>query len=304
MPKIKRDQIGAVLDALHEDPSQRRAAKINGLHYATIRRWRIAAEEGHPEFQEIEYGGVIQRFDQHLLDALDCSVEHIESELRSSSLLGKWVPVFHHGAQCWKEDERLVAMDPALREMLGYTDLYERDEQGNRVPLLQFVPASIDGIIKVLSSYSETYADKRHIKMDMNANLGVTVIGKVRPLAQVEVLREVAKIAAPTYDSDLEDLLGPEPVIDMQVKDTEPEPEIIVADEPATMNEEERTIRSAPTVAETPPPQEGLLGPTDGQPASPVERVLSGRPLTPMERDLLGRSRATPEERSRPIGTL
>jgi hypothetical protein len=54
-------------------------------------------------------------------------------------------------------------------------------------------------------------------------------------------------------------------------------------------------ITEAPPTEWQPPPQQGILAPTTN-----AER--SGRPLTPLEMDLLRRSRATPEERSKPIG--
>jgi hypothetical protein len=256
----------------------RRAEKVTGIHRNTARNWANLSEQGHPDLQEVEYGGLIKPFHEHLLDCIDESIEDLDAEFRHTSLHGQWVPQIWHGNFCFEDHEAAMAMSEkefqdACDLGLAWPDKKRRvrnEETGEweRVKIMQFIPPSVDAVTKVLSSYApETYGDKRSIKMEVNASLGVTVVppfGVPKRPQEVEVLRDavtdaIAQIPVETALVEIDDEVEqyqiapnddePEPVeqpepdcgLSIEVEEPEPEPEPVYP-APSPLTPEQQAI--------------------------------------------------------------
>jgi hypothetical protein len=181
--KYKRDGMFAeILDNILTFGSLGKASAASNVDPWTISRWRRLSEDGHGDFQAVDYRGVIQPFHLHVEDAIEGSIDEIESNFRASARDGYYVPALWHGEFCYERDDEVVAMDQATRDMLGITDDFKwvtNPSTGckQRQKIMVWIPPSVDAQVKVLSSWSERYSDKRSLKVDMNVTtLGVTVL--------------------------------------------------------------------------------------------------------------------------------
>ncbi|SDI55298.1 MULTISPECIES: hypothetical protein [Bradyrhizobium] len=213
MPLTKYKQpgkFGEVLDNIHTYGSLGKASRASAVDPWTLARWRRMSEAGDQDFQDVEYRGVIQPFHLHVEDAIENSVDEIESNFRATARDGYWRPVIWHGDYCFEPDEAAEAMSEtefqdAVELGLAWPDKKRRvknEETGRweRVKITEWIAPSVDAQVKVLSSWSDRYADKRSLKLDMNVNqtLGVTVIGSrpsvAPPLPALETIPpEIAK---------------------------------------------------------------------------------------------------------------
>lgn len=207
MPAKKYTQQGKlveVLDNVLTYGSIGKAATASEVDPWTIGRWRRMSEEGHSDFQAIDYRGLTQPFHSHFEDCIEHSIDEIESNFRASARDGYWRPLIWHGDYCYERDDEVIAMDQETRDMLGITDEFKwilDPTTGKKVrkKIMIWEPPSIDAQVKVLSSWSDRYADKRNLKVDMNVerSLGVTVVreglGLPPPRAQLEVIESVAE---------------------------------------------------------------------------------------------------------------
>jgi hypothetical protein len=215
--KVTDDLMSLYLDELVMKQSAVRACKAVGISRMTPRRWEENSEAGHPDFQEIEWGGTIKPFHQHVFDAIDISIDDSDGEIRHAGIHGYYTDQIADGNYCYmdceyamslnqKEFEDQLAMTEDTREMCGFPRIWhdrkkrvfdEASGEWQRVRVQRWEPPRIDALSKVLMSYSDRYADKRQIDLRMQGSLGVTVIDpfakKTLPVA--EFVQSVPEIA-------------------------------------------------------------------------------------------------------------
>jgi hypothetical protein len=99
-----------VLDAILTYGSLTKAAKVADVDPWTVARWRKASEDGDEKFQEVDYRGVIQSFEAHVQDAIEQSIDEIESNFRGSARDGYYRPIIWHGEYQYEPDEEAEGM--------------------------------------------------------------------------------------------------------------------------------------------------------------------------------------------------
>jgi hypothetical protein len=174
-------------------------------------RWRRDSEDGISEFQEIEYRGVVQPLHRHLEDAIEQSIDEIESTLRASARDGFMRPVIHHGQFQYEDDEYACSLSDAAFEtelaLVGgvWPDKKRRvkNEQTGvweRVKIMEHIRPTTEAQVAVLRAWSERYADKRSVKFEgnMQVGYGATTIGK--PLAPPAALPQLQVITPALAD--------------------------------------------------------------------------------------------------------
>jgi hypothetical protein len=165
--------------------------------------------------------------------------------------------------------------DPELRELLGITDPFLRDANGDRIPELVWHAPSTDLVQMILQAHSKKYRRQSQVNVDVNNRLsgGVMLLNGNQPAASI------AAQSAPLPMVEILESAEPEPV----ALATEPDAEDVdAAEEPAA-------------VAPVQPPSPPSTGP------NPAVR-RSG--LSDLERDLLARSQMKPDDpqRAAPVG--
>jgi hypothetical protein len=278
--KYGPDTFTNVLDGICTYASLGKAAAHAGVDSWTVGRWRKRSEDGDEGFQEVEYRGIIQPFHRHVEDCIEHSIDEVESNVRASARDGVKRPVVYRGEYAFEPDEfaeSLNEKDLADMVELGvcWADKKKRvyneaTETWERVKILEWIQPSVDLQIKVLSSWSERYADKRSLKVDMDVrqSLGVTVIKNASlapPPMQLEIINE--PIADAINEATSEAIYSE---IDEQPEQPEPvEPPPPVAPSPP--------VASPPPVApaEQPSPETVL----DAERAAIAERMRSPSPI-------------------------
>jgi hypothetical protein len=191
MPSIKygQENFTLVLDNVLKWCSIEKAAAASNIDSWTIGRWRIRSENGDEPFQEVEYRGLIQPFHIHFEVCILNSTDEIESNFRANARDGYFRPIIWHGEYQYEPDEAAEGMSTkefadALDLGLAWPDkkrrtFNEATGQWERVKMMEWIAPSVDAQMKILSSWSDKYADKRSLRIDGNINqtYGVTVMG-------------------------------------------------------------------------------------------------------------------------------
>jgi hypothetical protein len=189
-------------------------ARLSGVSRTTLWRMSKASEEGAPELQECDWGGIIKAYHEHKLDALDQHIEDVCQRMTHDAGHGQFVPVVHGGFAKFREDEyamslttaqfkEQLAMDDEMRDLCGYPRVWEdrmlrvqNPKTGifERVPLEQYIPPTLEAQNKVLGAFApDVFGDRRKIDLQVSGGLGVSVglpfgskppieVGYVQPL--------------------------------------------------------------------------------------------------------------------------
>jgi hypothetical protein len=155
-------------------------------------------------------------------------------------LNGRRTEVWHHGEPQYLEDEALVALgrDYAI-DVLGYPDLYKRDENGNRIirTRVEYAPAAL--IEKyAAANMPAVYGSKSELTV-RNLGTGVTTIGEQPPIppevqARLDGVTETRQIEAQPDEVDILDDEIEEFEAVPELRNAEPEPERVIR-EPTEM---------------------------------------------------------------------
>jgi hypothetical protein len=148
-------------------------------------------------------GEPVRLFRDCAIEARKLSVVAFEMSMRSEALHGIPRTVIHDGHVCYQEDEELVRLgeDYAIG-VLGYPDMYKRDAQGNRIPLVVYDPAPAMTKVHMLRSLMpQTYNPGNVVNVDQKISGGVLVL--------TGNAKEVPALAPPAVEPAA---LAPEPV--------------------------------------------------------------------------------------------
>ena len=244
-----------------------KVAAMSGVSRVTLWRMANASEDGHPDLQECDWGGVIKAWHLHKLDALDMQIEDVQQRVTRDAAEGYYVDEVQGGIYHFVEDEyamsltddefkRQLAMDDDEREMLDYPKIWHdkfareynpRTRTFERIRVKRFIPPTLDAQAKVLAAFAPAlFGDKRSIDLNMRGNigLGVTVVGTQRPLP-ANVVEQIAPAMPPQAlvyeDGDFDDILGPEPEPALRADGTQPE------EQPMTEQSEQPAVPSSLT---------------------------------------------------------
>lgn len=275
MTKKSTERFIAFLDVLQGTCSYAETSRALGQHEATIFRWLAASKKdaAHPEQPPSEflfaYGECdeVKYLHQHVKDAINTSIEEIESAARGRARHGHYTRSMFQGKTVYKTNPDYD--DPELRELLGITDPWERDRNGDRIPEMIWHAPSTDLCLAVLAANSKRYRRQSSINVDVNNRLsgGVMLLNGNQP--QAKTITHSAPLPM------LEILESAEPA---PVAHAEADAEYIEADEPSA-------------VAPVQPP------------SGPNPNIKRGG-LTDLERDLLARAQMKPDDpkRAAPVG--
>jgi hypothetical protein len=284
MTKRSPQTFSAFLDLMQGDPIYANASRALGLHPSCIFRWlkasKLDASNGvqNSEFY-FEYGGQTKYLHEFFREVISISVEHIEAAARSRCL-GFYTNSMFQGKTVYRTNPDYD--DPVLRELLGITDPWLRDEHGDRVPEKIWHPPSTDLVLAVLAAHSKRYRKQSSLSVDLNARVsgGVMVIGQPAqntithsvPLPVLEVLEVLDSAEPPLAEPNAD---GAKPL----------------TDEPDADEQEAEPVALQPR----PPPEP----PTTPSPAP----ASAHGPLSPLVADLLRRARMKPDDpdRSAPV---
>jgi hypothetical protein len=264
MPVIKRnaDTFTRVLDGLLQYGSLGKASAVAGIDSFTLSRWRRLSEDGAEEFQEVSYRGIIAPFHAHVNESIEESVDAIESNFRASARDGRWRPVLHHGQYCYEPSETAHAMSEqqfqdAVELGIEWPDKLKRvfneaTGQWERVRMLEWLPPSTEAQLAILRSWSERYADKRSLsvsgRLDVSANLGVTVIGQrtlTPPTAPAPPQLEIIPSAiVDTANDGLTDAIFAEVEPDEPMPDFSPDKFVADPSSPLTVEQQQVLARA------------------------------------------------------------
>jgi hypothetical protein len=244
-------------------------SNLSGVSRTTLWRMSRASEEGEPGLQECDWGGKIQPYHLHKLDALDAHIEDVQQRLTRDAGQGQWIPVVYGGFARWKEDEYAMSLSPKefedalelgvvwhdkMLRILSKTGVWER------VPLMQYLPPTLEAQSKVLSSFApETFGDRRKITFDGNMSLGVTVVGK-QSIPPPEVMTLIKRPAITDQTEPLKD-----------ATDHGPDSEIVEPD----FDDETMASRAAAVADAIDPEQAALLARMRKPHATALERDLA-----------------------------
>jgi hypothetical protein len=279
MTKKSTERFIAFLDILQGTTSYAETSRALGQNPTTIWRWLAASKKDaeHPE-QPSEYkfaygeGDEIKYLHQHVRDAVNMSIEEIESAARGRARSGHYTKSMFQGRVIYQTNPNYD--DPEMRELLGITDPWLRDRNGDRIPELVWHAPSTDLVQMILQAHSKKYRRQSQVNVDVNNRLsgGVMLLNGNQPAARI------ASQSAPLPMVEILESAEPEPV----ARASEADAEDVEAEEPAAV---------AP-VQPAPPPNTG--------PNPAVRR--SG--LSDLERDLLARSQMKPDDpqRAAPVG--
>jgi len=222
-------------------------AKKVGVSTASMYQWMVDPEIILPEYmgqQNVPFGRAMQM--ARNVSKMVTISESLEEFVRA----GRKVQVFHHGCPSYVEDELFARSTPAERKALVelgvcWPDGLKRDKDLNRIILTKIEPCPAQLIERYAAANSSVYRDKIEVTSKDGGTSGVTTIGAARPIpkaflefaskADLEAGGAIEMIgdggdpeifsepdASRTLrDADLDDLLGPEPVL-TPVTDTPP----------------------------------------------------------------------------------
>jgi hypothetical protein len=264
MTKKSVETFTAYLDIMQGDPIYANASRALGLHEASIFRWlkRSRVDAEHPEQPSefcFEYAGETKFFHQHMRDCITASVERIEQAARSRAEHGHYSVSMFQGRTVYKSNPDYE--DTEIRELLGITDPWLRDANGDRIPELIWHAPSTDLVAMILQAHSKKYRKQSQVNVDVNNRHsgGVMIVGgsqpktiaQKTPLPVLEIIRDEIEQERPlTGDNEPEQIEGSDG--EQQAPETEP-----VAEQPT------------------------LTAPRP---------VTSHGPLSPLQRDLLARA--------------
>ena len=113
-------------------------ARKSGVSRVTLWRMQNMSEDGHPDLQECDWGGVIKPYHQQKLDALDIQIEDVAQRMTRDAGQGQWVPVVHGGFARFREDEYALSLSASeFKEQLAMSD-DEREFYGYARPSTSF----------------------------------------------------------------------------------------------------------------------------------------------------------------------
>jgi hypothetical protein len=183
-------------DLLCVQPFYTSAANILGVEASTIFRW-LQASQRNPEAYEFEWSDCIAPLHVHVRSAMRINAHLIESQARKMALEGFEEPVYFAGRPQFKEDEKLVGVpDDELELFWGVKDRYERDENGNRIPLMVRHKPSDALVLKILAAaFPKVYGT--NIEHNVTHQGGVMVVGASRDAKPVV---EAKALPAPAED--------------------------------------------------------------------------------------------------------
>jgi hypothetical protein len=225
-----------VLDAILTYGSLTKASAAAEIDPWTLARWRKASEDGDEAYQEVDYRGVIQPFHAHVEDTIEQSIDEIESNFRSNARDGYYRPILWHGDYQYEDDEYAMTLSEKgfqdeLDLGLVWPDKKRRVRNANgeweRVKILEWIPPSTEAQTIVLRSWSERYADKRSLtvngRLDVNQNLGVTVVGVPRIAPPPQQLQVIPPEVADVVNEEVTDAVSDEAEPDEEPMPTAPE---------------------------------------------------------------------------------
>jgi hypothetical protein len=238
MPASKKtdDTFTLLLDGLIMFGTQSKATKHAGISDMTLYRYRLASENGE-EFQEIEYKGLVQPLHLHIEDCIEMSVDEVESGLRANAIHGERRPYIFKGEYSYEDDEYAMSLtekefadalylglvwpDKKLRRKNEATGVWER------IKIMEVIPPSVDARMAVLRAWSDRYADKRQLKfegrLDVNQNVGVTVLGTPRLTPPAQQLEVITPEIADQVNEEISDAVFNEAEEDEPMPDLSPE---------------------------------------------------------------------------------
>lgn len=243
-----------VLDNIMRFGSLNKASDASGINAWTLSRWRRKSEDGDEQFQEVDYQGLVQPFHMHVEDAIEQSIDEIESILRTSARDGHMKPTINKGQYSYEDDEYAMSMteqefNDALDLGLVWPDKKKRvldpaTGMWERVKVMEWSPPSVEAQALVLRSWSDRYADRRSLNINGNMNMnfvpGVTVMGGP---ARVEPPPKQLEVFEAITVADTAPLGEPEPVTDAEYADiAEPEQPVEQPDGPSTLDAEQQRI--------------------------------------------------------------
>lgn len=258
MSKYNDPEIQSVLlDLYAMHGTDTAVARLSGVSRVTLWRMQNLSEEGHPDLQECDWGGVIKPWHEHKLDALDVLIEDVQQRMTRDAGHGQYIPVVHGGEAKFVDDE--YAMSLSAKEFEDALDLglvwhdkklrVKNEKTGiwERVRLEQYIPPTLDAQSKVLSSFApDVFGDKRRIDLNVNGGLGVHVIGT--PIKPPQHLVDVTPAVEAITDqsvTDADDADADE--IDAEIEYQPPEavmsePEPFTPDPNSPLTEEQQRI--------------------------------------------------------------
>lgn len=293
--KKSTDRFIAYLDILHGTVSYGETSRLLGQAESTIYRWiaqskKDAEQPERPSEFSFAYGegNEIKYLHQHIKDAINMSIEEIESAARGRARHGVWTVSKFQGRTVWRVDPELEAMDPEVRAILGYKDCLLRDENGQPVPELNWTPPSTDLTLALLSAYSRRFRRTSQVNVDVRNQVsgGVMLLNGNAPQAKT-ITHQAALPLVEILES-----AEPEPVA--HAGDADADIEDVETDEPAADGEEVEAAEEPVAVAPVPPPSTG--------PNPAVRR--DG--LSALQKDLLARAQMKSDDPNRwaaPVGT-
>lgn len=284
MTKKSTERFIAFLDVLQGTCSYADTSRALGQHPATIWRWLAASKKDAalPE-QPSEYkfaygeGDEIKYLHQHVRDAVNMSIEEIESAARGRARSGHYTKSMFQGKTVYQTNPDYD--DSELRELLGITDPWLRDINGDRVPELVWHAPSTDLVQMILQAHSKKYRRQSQVNVDVNNRLsgGVMLLnGGNAPQAKT------VTHAVPLPMVEILESAEPEPV----ARASEPDAEDVDAAE---------ELAAVAPVQPTPAPMPPSTGPNP---------AIRRGGLSDLERDLLARAQMKPDDpkRAAPVG--
>ncbi|MGD0418453.1 MAG: hypothetical protein ABSA68_02550 [Xanthobacteraceae bacterium] len=155
--KLKNETIARFLDLLISH-SVSVAAKGSGISQPTAYKWLVRSRGGDEELQRILWMEVEAPLHVHWENSTRLGAMAIEKAALSRAQIGTLKPVFKDGKRIWEEDEKLsIYSDQQIREMydlgaVDYPDRFQRDENGDRVQVTEWLKPTDQITIKALES--------------------------------------------------------------------------------------------------------------------------------------------------------
>ncbi len=118
---------------------------------------------------------------EHVKAAITTSIEEIESAARGRARHGVWTVSKFQGKTVYQSNPDYE--DPEMRELLGITDPWLRDKNGDRIPEMNWAPPSTDLVMGILAAHSKRYKKQSQVNVDVNARHsgGVLLVGGSAP---------------------------------------------------------------------------------------------------------------------------
>jgi hypothetical protein len=268
MTKRTEEMMTAICDTIASGIlSYQKAALMNGLAARTFWLW-VKLSQQNDESLMMTYLGSRVQFAQAINAARRIALHEMRGRMEQKSILGWDEPIFFSGMPTWKPDPVTVGWTEAERIALGFRadGLLEVDGKVVQNVLHHEPPVALQLRVAEMA-FPREYRPGVNSSVEVNHS-GVVGIQHAKPanysagpppippppvppkLPQLEVMNAPDELQIPETDAepdepeidiDIDNMLGPGP---------EPAPPVV-----------ERVIVSAPTAAETPPPQVGPLAP-------------------------------------------